>query len=142
MTTDKPPATQRAQILEAFTTDASVTSPYTFKTDHPTPPAPTSHQLLIRVLAASYCNTDAVFASGAMWQDLPRVGSHEPAGIIHFFGPDAASASSELGLKEGMLVGVRARGFQPCGQSRECRENVGDPVGYGVWCLNAGNLSQ
>ena len=140
MTTTKPPATQRAQVLEAFTTDATVTSPYTFKSDHPTPPAPTGHQLLVRLLAASYCHTDAVFASGAMWQDLPRVGSHEPAGIIHSFGPDAASASSELGLKEGMLVGVRARAFQPCGQCRECRENDGDPAGYGVWCSKAGNL--
>ena len=140
MTTTKPPATQRAQVLETFTDESTATAPYTFKTDHPTPPKPTGHQLLIRVLAASFCHTDAVFASGAMMQDLPRVGSHEFAGVIHSFGPEAASVSSKLVLEKGMLVGVPGRAFQCCGECLECKENGGDPEGYGVWCTKAGNL--
>ena len=138
MSTNEAPATQRAQVLEAFTKPSTVTSPYTFKPSHPAPPAPNGHQLLIRVLAASYCHTDAVFASGAMQQDLPRIGSHEFAGVIHSFGNDAAS--STLGLKEGMLVGVPGRAFECCGECLECKENGGDPAGYGVWCTRAGNL--
>ncbi len=59
-----------------------------------------------KVQAASYCHTDAVFASGSMWQDLPRVGSHEFAGVIEALGPNV---DAELGLKEGMVVGVPGR---------------------------------
>ena len=47
----------RAQVLKSFNT------PYEFS-DIPKPSDPTGHQLLIQVLAASYCHTDAVFASG------------------------------------------------------------------------------
>ena len=39
-------------------------------------------------------------------QDLPRVGSHEFAGVVEALGPDV---DSSLGLKEGMLVGVPGR---------------------------------
>uniref|UniRef100_A0A0B7KIL4 Enoyl reductase (ER) domain-containing protein n=1 Tax=Bionectria ochroleuca TaxID=29856 RepID=A0A0B7KIL4_BIOOC len=55
----------RAQVLEAFNT------PYVLK-DIPKPAEPTGQDILVQVQAASYCHTDAVFASGAMWQDLPR----------------------------------------------------------------------
>ncbi|KAL2785356.1 hypothetical protein BJX66DRAFT_343179 [Aspergillus keveii] len=71
----------RAQVLEAFNT------PYVLK-DIPKPLSPTGKDILVNVKAVSYCHTDAVFASGAMWQDLPRVGSHEFAGVIVATGPD------------------------------------------------------
>lgn len=121
----------RAQVLEKFNT------PYVFKTDQTKPPNPTGHEILVQIRAASYCHTDAVFASGSMWQDLPRVGSHESSGIIAALGPDV---SPSLNLHVGQLVGVPGRAFAPCGTCYECMHNDGDPPGYGVWCKNAGNL--
>jgi D-arabinose 1-dehydrogenase-like Zn-dependent alcohol dehydrogenase len=123
-------STMRAQVLEAFNT------PYKFK-DIAKPSNPTGTDILVKVEAASYCHTDAVFAGGAMWQDLPRVGSHEFAGTIVALGSDVPS---ELNLKEGMSVGVPGRAFRPCGKCYECINNDGDPQGYGVWCTKAGNL--
>jgi D-arabinose 1-dehydrogenase-like Zn-dependent alcohol dehydrogenase len=130
------PKTQRAQVLHAFN------EPYTFTPSHPTPAPPQGFELLIRVKAASYCHTDAVFASGAMQQELPRVGSHEFAGEIAAFGPSAKDHADRLGLKEGMLVGVPGRALGPCGDCKECKsgEEAGDFPGYGVWCTRAGNL--
>lgn len=120
----------RAQVLEAFNT------PYRLL-DVPKPSDPTGQDLLIKVEAASYCHTDAVFASGAMWQDLPRVGSHEFAGKIVALGPDV---SAGLGLKADLPVGVPGRAFHSCGKCYECTNNDGDPQNYGVWCTKAGNL--
>ena len=120
----------RAQVLEEFNKD------YVFK-DIPRPPSPEGKDILVEVLAASYCHTDAVFASGSMWQDLPRVGSHEFAGKIIALGPDV---DKSLGLAEGQSVGVPGRAYHPCGECHECRHNDGDPEGYGVWCTKAGNL--
>ena len=120
----------RAQVLEAFN------SPYTIKT-LPTPPDPEQHDILVHVKAASYCHTDAVFASGAMWQDLPRVGSHEFAGTIVAMGSEV---SNSLNLKIGTDVGVPGRAFHPCGKCYECVNNDSDPDSYGVYCTKAGNL--
>jgi propanol-preferring alcohol dehydrogenase len=124
----------RAQVLESFKT------PYTFKHDFPRPPPPQGHELLIRVTAASYCHTDAVFASGAMQQGLPRVGSHEFAGIVEQLGPDAEKIAQLKGISAGVLVGVPGRAFACCGVCSECTENGGDLHGYGVWCPLASNL--
>ncbi|KIX10605.1 uncharacterized protein Z518_01689 [Rhinocladiella mackenziei CBS 650.93] len=124
----------RAQVLTAFN------EPYTLRTDFPSPPAPQGYELLIRVLAASYCHTDAVFASGAMMQTLPRVGSHEFAGVVEAMGPEAELVAKSKGLTSGQLVGVPGRAFRCCGECAECTENGGDEEGYGVWCPRAGNL--
>ena len=121
----------RAQVLEKFNT------PYVFKDDIPKPQNPEGKDILIQVLAASYCHTDAVFASGSMWQDLPRVGSHEFAGKIVALGPDV---DASLGLSVGKSVGVPGRAYHPCGECYECLNNDGDPEKYGVWCKKAGNL--
>jgi D-arabinose 1-dehydrogenase-like Zn-dependent alcohol dehydrogenase len=120
----------RAQVLEAFNT------PYTLK-DVPKPPNPEGHDLLVRILAASYCHTDAVFAYGAMSQQLPRVGSHEFAGEVVSMG---SSVPKSLGLSSAVAVGVPGRAYHPCGQCKECTENETDPEGYGVYCTKAGNL--
>lgn len=120
----------RAQVLEAFH------APYTLRTVE-RPSYPKGHDILVNVKAASYCHTDAVFASGAMWQDLPRVGSHEFAGVIVAMGPDV---SSRLGLQVGTSVGVPGRAFHPCGSCYQCSNNDGDPEKYGVYCTKAGNL--
>ena len=120
----------RAQVLEEFG------QPYVFK-DIPKPEDPNGQDVLIEVLAASYCHTDAVFASGSMWKDLPRVGSHELAGKIVALGPDV---DSSLGLSVGTYVGSPGRAYQPCGVCYECCNNDGDPPKYGVWCTKAGNL--
>jgi propanol-preferring alcohol dehydrogenase len=90
----------RAQVLTAFN------KPYEYRNDFAKPSTPQGKDILIKVQAASYCHTDAVFASGSMWQDLPRVGSHEFAGVIEALGPDVEKG---LGLKEGMMVGVPGR---------------------------------
>ncbi|KEF61668.1 uncharacterized protein A1O9_03236 [Exophiala aquamarina CBS 119918] len=129
-----PPGTMRAQILEAFN------QPYTFSSTHPVPETPQGHDVLIRVKAASYCHTDAVFASGQMQQGLPRIGSHEFAGVVEALGPDAEKVAARTGVKIGDLVGVPGRAYRPCGECAECTENGGDLDGYGVWCPRAGNL--
>ena len=90
----------RAQVLTAFN------KPYEYRNDFGKPSSPQGKDILVKVQAASYCHTDAVFASGSMWQDLPRVGSHEFAGVIEALGPDVEDG---LGLKEGMMVGVPGR---------------------------------
>lgn len=120
----------RAQVLEEFNKE------YVFK-DIPKPSAPEGKDILVEVHAASYCHTDAVFASGSMWQDLPRVGSHEFAGKIVALGPDV---DKKRGLSEGQFVGVPGRAYRPCGKCYECQNNDGDPPEYGVWCTKAGNL--
>ena len=120
----------RAQVLEEFG------QPYVFR-DIPEPEKPQGKDILVEVLAASYCHTDAVFASGSMWKDLPRVGSHEFAGKVVSLGPDV---SPSLELSEGMLVGVPGRAYRPCEACYECQNNDGDPKEYGVWCTKAGNL--
>ncbi|KAH7038990.1 alcohol dehydrogenase [Macrophomina phaseolina] len=123
----------RAQVLEAFN------EPYVLR-DIPSPPStPSGQDLLIAVKAASYCHTDAVFASGAMqWRSLPRVGSHEFAGTILALGPNVPA---DLDLAVGQRVGVPGRAFHCCGTCRECTaHNGGDRAGYGVHCTKAGNL--
>ncbi|KAG9774844.1 hypothetical protein KCU88_g5281, partial [Aureobasidium melanogenum] len=124
----------RAQVLEAFN------QPYTFRTDFPLPRAPEGYEMLVRVEAASYCHTDAVFASGAMQQDLPRVGSHEFAGVVIAMGGKAERFGKAKGIALYQLVGVPGRAFRCCGECAECTDNGGDEPGYGVWCPLAGNL--
>jgi D-arabinose 1-dehydrogenase-like Zn-dependent alcohol dehydrogenase len=117
----------RAQVLEAFNT------PYTLKS-LPPPPPPGGHDLLIRVLSASYCHTDAVFASGSAWRGLPRIGSHEIAGTVAAIGP---LVSSSLGLEIGTLVGAPSQAYHPCGECWECKNNGEDEEarpGYGYNC--------
>ena len=120
----------RAQVLKAFNT------PYELQ-DVPKPPSPEGHDILVRVLAASYCHTDAVFAAGLMQQELPRVGCHEFAGEITALG---SSVSPALNLAVGTVVGVPGRAYHPCGKCVECTYNQGDPEGYGVHCTKAMNL--
>lgn len=119
-----------AAVLEHFN------SPYVLK-DIPLPDPPDGHDLLIKVLAASYCHTDAVFASGAMSPDLPRIGCHEFAGEVVSLGPDV---SSHLGLAQGTRVGVPGRAYHPCSSCVECKDPEKDASGYSVYCPRAGNL--
>lgn len=125
-----PPASHLAAVLEHFN------APYTLKQvpGHGDPQGP---DLLIRVLAASYCHTDSVFASGGLSQNLPLVGCHEFAGEIVAIGPDVPES---LGLATGVRVGVPGRAYHPCGQCFECSNNGRDPVGYSPYCPQAGNL--
>ncbi|KAL7905012.1 alcohol dehydrogenase [Trichoderma velutinum] len=121
----------RAQVLEAHN------SPYVLR-ERAKPGSPTGHDLLIQVQAASYCHTDAVLAEGGFPQHpLPRVGCHEFAGTIIAMGSEVRP---ELGLKEGLVVGVPGRSYHSCGTCYECRNNDGDPETYGVWCTRGGNL--
>lgn len=110
--------------------------PYVIR-DVPKPARPGSQELLIKVLAASYCHTDAVFASGGLSQDIPRVGCHEFAGEIVEIGPQV---SQDLGLTVGMQVGVPGRAYRPCGTCYECTHPSGDRNGYSPYCPKAGNL--
>ncbi|KAF9698401.1 hypothetical protein EKO04_003940 [Ascochyta lentis] len=113
--TEAVPAKMRAAVLHQFN------EPYQVQ-NVDTPSAPEGHDLLVRVLAASYCHTDAVFASGAMSQALPRVGCHEFAGRIVAMGPDVASEALQLAV--GVEVGVPGRPYHACGACRECRRGA------------------
>ncbi|KAK6382831.1 hypothetical protein LTS17_003500 [Exophiala oligosperma] len=117
----------RAQVLEAFN------EPYRLR-NIPPPASPAGQDLLIRVLAASYCHTDAVLATGSRWPELPRVGSHELAGEIVEMGPEV---SSSLKLKIGTKIGVPARAYRPCGHCYECQNTDGDIQGFSVYCPKA-----
>ncbi|EMD96769.1 hypothetical protein COCC4DRAFT_142424 [Bipolaris maydis ATCC 48331] len=124
------PSTMRAAVIEEFK------KPYRFR-EIPTPTEPTGHDLLIKVLAASYCHTDAVLVEGKMSQDLPRIGCHEFAGRVVAAGPDV---SKSLNIAIGDEVGVPGRAYHPCGVCDECTLDHGDPVGYSPYCLKAKNL--
>jgi len=127
------PQSMLAQRLHAFHT------PYSLDTI--STPVPTSHQILVRVGAASYCHTDLVYASGQMSQSarLPLIPCHEFAGTIVSAGPLALSSTTPP-LTLGLRVGVPGRSFEPCGSCWECTHNDGDPPGYSVACPSAGNL--
>ncbi|KAL6246521.1 hypothetical protein RBB50_006758 [Rhinocladiella similis] len=114
----------RAQVLEAFN------QPYKLRERQP-PGPPTGVDLLIRVLAASYCHTDAVLVAGHRSPYLPRVGSHEFAGEIVEKGPEV---NPSYGLEIGTRVGVPARAYRPCGSCFECRNSAPDPPSYSVFC--------
>lgn len=120
----------QAAVLEQFG------QPYVLK-QIPRPTPPKSHDILIKVLAASYCHTDAVFASGALSKDLPRVGCHEFAGEVVSLGADV---SASLNLSPGARVGVPGRAYNPCTTCYECTHSEKDPMGYSPFCPHAGNL--
>lgn len=122
--------TMLAAVVEQFG------QPYALKRI-PRPGEPQGHDMLVKVLAASYCHTDAVFASGGMSQELPRVGCHEFAGEIVAAGPDAA-ADGELAV--GARVGVPGRAYHPCGSCYECTHPGKDRPGYSPYCPRAFNL--
>lgn len=123
-------ATMRAALVEEFK------QPYVFR-DVPRPADPTKHDILVKVLAASYCHTDAVFASGGMSQGLPRVGCHEFVGLVVAAGEDVLTSH---GVSVGTTVGVPGRAYRPCGDCWECRNPQGDRLGYSPYCPAAGNL--
>ncbi|KAG0648612.1 adh-t [Hyphodiscus hymeniophilus] len=124
------PSEIQAQVLTAFNTPYQLTTlPL---------PVPVDHDLLLKVGAASYCHTDLVYQSGVMGKILPLIPCHEFAGTIVSAGPLAFSTVP--GLSIGTRVGVPGRAYRPCGQCRECKNNGGDPEGYGNTCPKAGNL--
>lgn len=120
----------QAAVLEEFG------QPYVLK-QVSRPSQPQDHDVLIKVLAASYCHTDAVFASGAMSKDLPRVGCHEFAGEVVAVG---GNVSKSLKLSAGTRVGVPGRAYNPCSACFECTNPDKDPMGYSPFCPHAGNL--
>ena len=120
----------RAAFVERFG------DPYVFG-EVPKPPSPKHHDLLIKVLAASYCHTDAVFASGGLSQGLPRVGCHEFSGEIIAVGPDVRT---ELGLAVELHVGIPGRAYHPCTTCFEYTHPGGDQMGYSAYCPKAKNL--
>jgi propanol-preferring alcohol dehydrogenase len=124
------PDTMQAAYVERFG------DPYVFR-EVSKPSSPESHDLLVKVLAASYCHTDAIFASGGLSQDLPRVGCHEFCGEIVALGPNV---QPELGLTTGMRVGIPGRAYRPCTTCFECTHPGGDRMGYSPYCPKAGNL--
>lgn len=110
--------------------------PYAMK-QVPRPSPPEGHDILIRVLAASYCHTDSVFAAGGLSQELPRVGCHEFAGEVIAVGPDV---TTHRGIALGVRVGVPGRAYHPCGTCYECTHPGQDDMGYSPYCPHAGNL--
>jgi D-arabinose 1-dehydrogenase-like Zn-dependent alcohol dehydrogenase len=138
------PSTMKAQVIHAFS------SPYNFE-DIPFPGPPQGLEVLIRVGAASYCHTDAIFASGKFGGNLPMVSSHEFAGTIVALGPDVAQFNNTnegnlTKLEIGTRVGVAPRPFNPCGKCWECRnapedqKGVDDGVKFSLRCPQASTL--
>lgn len=115
--------------------------PYVFKDDLPIPKDIPKEDILVRVLAASYCHTDTVYSTGVMPPaTLPRVGCHEFAGEIVAHGADVPPSLRET-LKVGTKVGVPVRSYHPCGRCLECLNSEDDDVqGYSVICPKAHRL--
>ncbi|KAI9808852.1 MAG: putative secondary metabolism biosynthetic enzyme [Pycnora praestabilis] len=122
------PTEAKAQVLKDFN------QPYSLSTV-PINTSPRGKDVLIKVGAASYCHTDAVYASGAMGKTLPIINCHEFAGTIVALGPDVQLQEIRIGTR----VGVPGRAFRCCGTCWECR-NGEDSMGYSVYCPHAGNL--
>ena len=132
----KLPSLMRAQFLEDFKT------PYVLRSV-PLPAITSSHDVLIKVDAASYCHTDAVLADGQMPpypSSFPHVGCHEFAGTVVAL-PENYSSQ----LRVGDRVGVPGRSFHPCGSCFECVSGPtahnpdADPPGYSVYCAHSEN---
>lgn len=124
----------RAQVLKAFN------EPYSFQNDLEKPQNVPSGDVLVRVLAASYCHTDAVYAGGHMAPaTVPRIGGHEFAGKIVKHG-DGLSSETKARLEIGTRVGVPVRAYHPCGQCSECLSNNDAFTSYSVFCSKAGRL--
>jgi D-arabinose 1-dehydrogenase-like Zn-dependent alcohol dehydrogenase len=124
----------RAQLLTSFN------KPYVFTNDHPKPGTVPPGDVLVRVLAASYCHTDTVYSQGVMAPaTLPRIGCHEFAGEIVAHG-EGISAELLERLARGTLVGVPVRSYHPCGQCSECIYTKDDVKRYSVFCQHAGRL--
>ncbi|KAH7265765.1 hypothetical protein MRS44_008408 [Fusarium solani] len=101
------------------------------------PSSPQGQDILLKVLAASYCHTDAVFASGGLSQTLPRIGCHEFAGQVLEVGPNVPKTR---GIFAGLHVGVPGRAYHPCGTCYECQNTGPDEISYSPYCPRAGNL--
>jgi D-arabinose 1-dehydrogenase-like Zn-dependent alcohol dehydrogenase len=124
----------RAQVLRAFN------EPYTLTNNHPKPEHIPPGDVLVRVLAASYCHTDTVYAQGVMAPaTIPRVGCHEFAGEIAGIGEGIPAALRER-LPIGTLVGVPVRSYHPCGECTECIHTKDDVQMYSVFCQKAGRM--
>jgi len=130
------PSDMKAQLLDSFN------APYVFHSV-PLPSITSSHDILIKVDAASYCHTDAVLAAGQMPPNppsFPHIGCHEFAGTIV-----ALPADSSSEFRVGDRVGVPGRAFHPCGTCFECasgpspQDPDADPPGYSVYCKNSTN---
>ncbi|KAK4230306.1 putative alcohol dehydrogenase protein [Podospora fimiseda] len=131
MSTSTPiPSQMRAQLLTAFNT------PYTLSTI-PLPSFSSPHDILIRVLAASYCHTDHVISQGQLPPfplSFPHISCHEFSGEIISLPPNSLSP-----FKIGDRVGVPGRSFHPCGECFECLSGKEDEKGYSVYCTKALN---
>ncbi|KAK0716411.1 chaperonin 10-like protein [Apiosordaria backusii] len=140
MVSSKLPKEMKAQLLP------SVNAPYQLTTiPIPTFTAETSpHDILVRVLAASYCHTDLVLAQGQMAPfppSFPHIGCHEFSGEVVSL-PEHSLSRYKIGDR----VGVPGRSFHPCGKCFECsrepdndRNKDADGGGYSVYCVAAGN---
>lgn len=140
----KIPPTMKAQVIHAFNT------PYKLE-DIPVPGPPQGQQVLIKVGAASYCHTDAIFASGKFGGNLPMVSSHELAGTVVALGPEVGQfndANHCIGtrIEIGTRIGVAPRPFNPCGVCWECRnapddqKSAVDGLKFSIRCPNASTL--
>jgi propanol-preferring alcohol dehydrogenase len=78
-------------------------------------PKPQRNEVLVRIVAASFCHTDYQVYEGAYHTELPHTGSHEPVGTIAALGPDASKK-----WKVGDRVGVYLF-REPCGSCADCK---------------------
>ncbi|KAK4174109.1 putative alcohol dehydrogenase [Triangularia setosa] len=132
------PHEMKAQILPSFN------APYLLTTlPLPEFTADNPYDILVKVLAASYCHTDLVLAQGQMPPfppSFPHIGCHEFSGEVISI-PEHSLSRYKIGDR----VGIPGRSFRPCGKCFECLrepDNEKDDVdggGYSVYCVSASN---
>ncbi|RDW67517.1 hypothetical protein BP6252_08913 [Coleophoma cylindrospora] len=108
MTDDMIPKQMKALRLTKYNEN------YTLCNDVPVP-VPGSHEVLIRIEAASFCHTDYQVYQGSYKTPLPHIGSHEPTGTIVALGPDVSGE---------WRIGDRVGGYlfrKPCGTCADCK---------------------
>lgn len=78
-------------------------------------PTPGAGELLVRVVAASFCHTDYQVYQGTYGTQLPFTGSHEPAGTVAALGAGVNAGIWRVGDRVGVL-----NFRKPCGRCAGC----------------------
>ncbi|MAD84288.1 MAG: hypothetical protein CL912_15095 [Deltaproteobacteria bacterium] len=88
-----------------------------FKNDIPVPISGPG-EILVRLVASSFCHTDYMVYEGSFNTKLPFIGSHEPTGNISALGPDV-KGDWKVGDKVGVYLFKNA-----CGDCAGCKWHV------------------
>ena len=91
-------------------------------------PAPTGHDVVVRIQACGVCHTDMAYREGGINDDFPFVLGHEAAGVVEAIGDRVTHVS----IGDFVVLNWRA----VCGQCRACKR------GRPQYCFDTFNATQ